>query len=312
MKFIKNKILIIITACFLFLISFSVSAATLYFSPAKGDFSQDQNLVVDLKINTENQSINTVEGYVKFSPEIFDLEKLSDGSSIISFWIKKPESGAGSIAFAGVIPGGYQGQDGLLLRIFLKPNKEGRGVLDLEPTSKVLLNDGLGTEAELKFISTYFNIVKSGTVPIKIKNQILPVVTRDIEPPEAFTPQITRDSNIFDGKWFLVFATQDKNSGIDHYEVLETSNSFDKLRADKKQEVSRWVVTESPYLLKDQKLYSYIYVRAIDKAGNEKLAFLTPTFVPWYKKPLVDIIIGLIILAMLLLIRWLWRKLKHE
>lgn len=302
MKFTKNKILIILITGFLSFVAGATSAATLYFSPAKGDFSQSETLVVDLKINTENQSINTVEGYIKFSPEIFDLEKISDGSSIISFWVKKPESGAGSIAFSGVIPGGYLGQDGLLARIFLRPKKEGLGILEIESSSKVLLNDGLGTEAKLKFTSASFNIIKPGIAPLKPKNQIVPVITKDTEPPEAFSPQIARDLNIFDGKWFLVFATQDKGSGIDFYNVCEGDNE-------------KCVIASSPYLLKNQALNKKIFVKAFDKAGNEKIALLQPTFVSWYKKPIVDIIIGAIILIVLLLVWRLWKKLhtkRHE
>ena len=33
-----------------------------------------------------------------------------------------------------------------------------------------------------------------------------------------------KDPNVFDGKWFLVFAALDKGSGIDHYEVMETNH----------------------------------------------------------------------------------------
>jgi len=37
-----------------------------------------------------------------------------------------------------------------------------------------------------------------------------------------------------------------------------------------------WIETESPRLLKDQELKSHIYVKAIDKAGNETIAAVEP------------------------------------
>ncbi len=306
----KNLLLKIIFSApiflgFGFLLISSASAARLYFVPSKGDFSSDATLIVDLKIDTEGQSINTIEGYLRFSKDIFALEKISDGSSIISFWVKKPEDGAGNIAFAGVIPGGYLGQDGLLMRIFLKPKKEGYGTLEAEPNSKVFLNDGLGTEAGLKFTATSFNIIEPGAaVPIVPKTPKPPTIIVDTEAPEAFSPQIARDPNIFDGKWFFVFATQDKNSGIDRYEIQETKG---------KQPISdNWTAAESPYRLTDQKLYSYIFVKAVDKTGNERIAMLAPTFAPWYKKPIVNIIVGTSILIVVLLVRWLWKLLRQK
>jgi len=59
-----------------------------------------------------------------------------------------------------------------------------------------------------------------------------------------------------DGKYFLVFSTQDKGSGVDHYEVREG-------RFGGFSEVS------SPYILKYQSLDKKIFVKAIDKFGNE-------------------------------------------
>ena len=136
-----------------------------------------------------------------------------------------------------------------------------------------------------------------------ISNQI----SKDTDPPELFTPEITSDSNVFDGRWFLVFAAQDKGSGVANYAVHES-------RQIKSQIATKdWNAAESPYLLNDQKLKSYIYIKAVDKAGNERFIVLPPKFAPWYKKPIVDIILTLVALVVLILIpRWLWeRYTKH-
>ena len=60
-----------------------------------------------------------------------------------------------------------------------------------------------------------------------------------------------------------MFATQDKISGVDIYKVREGSWGFYKQ-------------AESPYLLKYQKLDKKIYVKAIDKGGNERIVVLNP------------------------------------
>ena len=127
------------------------------------------------------------------------------------------------------------------------------------------------------------------------------VSPQDTEPPEEFRPEIGQDPEIFDGKYFLVFVTQDKASGIAGYFVHETTRKKDATLIDTKD----WTEAESPYVLKDQKLRSYIYVKAVDKAGNERIAMVEPRYpIRWYEIWWVWVII-IIIVAYII-----WRKLK--
>ncbi|KPJ56320.1 hypothetical protein AMJ49_05145, partial [Parcubacteria bacterium DG_74_2] len=90
----------------------------------------------------------------------------------------------------------------------------------------------------------------------------------------------------------------DKMSGIDRYEILEEPRiSF--LGTTKKI----WKLGESPYLLEDQSLRSKISVKAIDKAGNERIVKIIPP----YKISWKDIVIVLLILIGIGL---LWRIIK--
>jgi len=74
-----------------------------------------------------------------------------------------------------------------------------------------------------------------------------PVISLDRELPESFTPFVEQSPVLFDGKAVLVFVTQDKLSGIDHYEVAEAKPAFlgdgDLV----------WENAVSPYVLKDQR-----------------------------------------------------------
>jgi len=77
----------------------------------------------------------------------------------------------------------------------------------------------------------------------------------------------------------LVFATQDKGSGIDGYAIHESPRIKTRISTNELME------DESPYLLKDQNLRSYIYVKAVDKAGNERIAMLEPRYpFKWYER----------------------------
>ena len=105
----------------------------------------------------------------------------------------------------------------------------------------------------------------------------------------------------------MVFAAQDKGLGIDYYEIAEKRGS----NITQNYAELLWQKEESPYLLEDQKLKSYIYVRAVDKAGNARIVYLPPQ-APWYKKWPVYILVGLGLAIVVLLIKWLWRKLKSR
>ena len=119
---------------------------------------------------------------------------------------------------------------------------------------------------------------------------------KDTESPENFIPVISNDPNVFDGKFFLVFATQDKGSGIDRYEVREgESGSF--------------FSAQSPYRIKDQSLGVKIFVKAIDKNGNEKIAEVpAQKMALWKQNSLVFGILLVLALLVFLYRKKLWKK----
>jgi len=71
-----------------------------------------------------------------------------------------------------------------------------------------------------------------------------------------------------------------------------------------------FVVSESPHVLKNQKLNVSIYVKAIDKAGNERLVIVSPqNEALWWNDPAIIILaIGALILVVFGVIKWLRRR----
>jgi GxxExxY protein len=235
-------------------------------------------------LNTENEDINAVGGKVVFPETFLKLKEIRDGNSIINFWVDKPRittnknTNGNEIMFSGITPGGFNGERGFLFSVIFQAKQEGRGSIEIQD-AKFLLNDGLGTPAKITAKTLEFVAIRDG---IRDDSWSVP---KDAEPPEDFTPEISQDPNIFDGKYFLVFATQDKNSGIDHYEVCEGNRI-------------KCVIAESPYLLQNQKLNQKIFVKAIDKSGNERMTTIEPRYpLKWYERYEIwaIIIIGLVI-----------------
>jgi len=284
------------TFCFLLLSAFyflpSAMAAEFSFDKKTQELSIGQQFQVDLKINTERDRINAIEGKILFPQEFLELKDIRDGNSIVNFWIDPVRNcvsngveKSDSICFSGIVPGGYQGENGFLFSLVFRAVKQGGGVIEISDV-KALKNDGQGTAAETRTFPLRFSISKE-------VSKAQPAEIKDVFPPESFKPEIGRDSTIFDGKWFLVFAAQDKESGIDHYEVREGKESF--------------VIAESPYLLKNQSLDDKISVKAVDKSGNERVITLpAPKPVAWYENYLI---LAIIILVIAYLVgRVLWRK----
>lgn len=264
--------------------------ATIISIDGLNDIGVNQEFSVNLMVDNEKDTINAIEGYLYFPSDLLSLEKISDGGSIISFWVERPLANEkNQVRFSGIIPGGYDGGKGLIFKIFFKTKKEGAGNIYIN-NAKVLLNDGKGTEANASLVNfpIYITYGMSSFVSENIK---------DVDPPEVFIPIIAKNKNIFNGKYFVVFETQDKGVGIDHYEVSEDGKSF--------------VVAENPYLLKNQNLAGDVLIKAIDKNGNERIASASSLeHKNIYKNFSIYGIILEILLVIFLIIRLWKRKIK--
>lgn len=241
-----------------------------------GDFQ------VDVLLNTQGEAVNAIEGVLVFPQDLLAVGQISDGGSPINFWLQRPKlASGGRVIFSGIIPGGWNGRSKIFAAVF-RASKEGNVSFELADL-KVLLNDGEGTPVKVETIPYVVTIDReAGTGKLEME------AARDKEPPESFGIDLAKRSDVFDGKWFVVFGTQDKQSGLDHFEVAEhKSGLFDFGRPS----VREWVFAESPYVLKDQELKSDIWVRAVDGAGNERIAFLSAPGARWYENFLVWIII---------------------
>ncbi len=245
----------------LFGISLKAVAAELSFQSNQDQISVGQEFELVLFLNTEKENINAIEGKINYSDNL-EIKEIRDGGSIITLWIKKPQLESGQIIFAGITPGGFIIEKGKVFSIIFQVKKIGNTTVSIS-NARILLNDGNGTPAKFTIKKYILNILER---PIMSQT---PLIFEDKNKPVPFKIQISSDPNIFENRKFLVFVAQDKQSGIDYYEVKEGW-------------FGSWKKTESPHLLNDQKLRSYIYVRAVDKTGNIQMATMPPQVISWY------------------------------
>ena len=284
MRYFSIIFLVVIFSCSFVKIAWS---ATIKVERELTSLQVDDVLTVDVVIDSEGQILNAVEVELVFPTEFLEYVDSSDGDSVISLWISKPTlRSTNQIIFSGITPGGFFDVNNHLITLSFKVISEGQGKITVEKAN-LLVHNGLGTEAFVKKQNIHLSTSKGKADTFNN--------TIDDELPESFTPEIIEDPDLFDGSHTLVFATKDKGSGVDYFEVKEGVSS-------------NYARAQSPYLLKHQALDKKIYVKAVDTMGNERIEIFYPqNWQPWHEHTWV--IFSIIILCVLLLIAC-WKILR--
>ncbi len=256
---------------------------SILFEPDKKDFNLVEEFEVKVNIETYGKNINAIQGKIYLSPNL-ELIGIKTGDSIITSWVERPKAEM-PIIFTGVIIGGFEG----LIEVFHYPKKLPGNILTLVVKAKsmgpayiemreprVLLNDGQGTEVEALAPRFSFQILSSVNSTVIEYADTLPVIV---------SAEIMRDPLLYDGKYALIFAGEDKGSGISYFEVQEGKGE--------------WVKTESPYILADQSLRSEINLKAVNFAGKETIQKVALPGTEKRDRNKYILVVGIFILAML-------------
>lgn len=258
----------------------SIEASAL--EPYTGD-----EVVVTILAHT-NESLNATEGVLQYPHDKLSLTEIRDGDSVIHFWVQKEETEPGVFRFSGITTGGFTGPKNNIISLVFTVKAAGEVPLTLTQAS-LLRNDGDGGNA----LTTIRNKVLTSNLG---KDNTETQYTVDEEVPEYFTPEIIRNQNVYDGAPVLVFATQDKGSGMSHYEVREGRFGF-------------FTKATSPHPLKHHALQKTIYIKAVDVRGNERLVILPAVNpIPFWKYAVYTLIALGVITAILYVIKRLWQK----
>ena len=289
---IMKKYFFIISCATLLLLPATVSAATVSLHATPASVGVGDTVRVDVLLDSTIPT-NAFSGAVSYTRATLEPISASDGNSIINLWITHPQLSASPISFAGVTPGGFSGNTGLLFSLLFKVKAAGTANVSLE-NIEVLRNDGLGTKESVTTKPLALSITPKSSGGYKEPS--------DNTPPEPFTAYLGNDSQLFSGKNYLVFMAVDKGSGVDHYVIAESRGpsflvSFSPLS---------WHTATSPYVLADQNLTSTVYLKAVDRAGNERLSVFPPQHLlsTYEKVALLVILIGVALLVLILRRKW--------
>lgn len=250
-------------------------AALVTTSVTSNSVSKDQTLEVLLKIDTEGKQINAVGGDLLYSADFLEIDHILDGQSIVKLWVNKPAAeadtnggGLRKITFSGLVPGGFEGANGKLFSVIFRAKQQGKTALQTK-NIQVLEHSPTGNPLATNESQLVLTITKLGDSPIT------DILITDTNPPEPFSPTIAK-GELFGNEYFLIFNAVDLESGISHYEILETVTSFDTVTVLERVDLP-WKRVENPVRLVDQSLSSYIYLKAVDKLGNARVEKIDPS-----------------------------------
>ncbi len=275
----------------IYFLPLTLHAATLYFEKPSGEYGIGDTLAVPLKLDTSGVAVNAISAEIIFPEALVSVSRIQDANSPVTLWIDPPKISGSSLSFAGIMPGGFTSViepetntnvPATILTVIITVEKAGDGEINFSE-SNLYVNDGKGTRANLLAIPLLLHFNKEGSGKA--------YVIRDNIPPEAFTPLVTNDPNLYDGKYVLIWNTTDKESGIAYYEVKEGNGP--------------WMRAQSPFVLADQTMKGSIKVKAVDQAGNIRIGSTgtAPQF------PIsIFIIPALLILILLLILRRVYTK----
>lgn len=156
--------------------------SAIFISPGSGTFLVGSTFDISIYVDTNGNSVNAVEANIKFPPNKLAIVKPSGGKSLIELWVAQPtySNTIGTASFTGIIPNGANTRSGLITTITFRAIAPGQATISFLPNSKVLSNDGVGTETILDLGRAVFNLSP--------------------KPPEG--PKIFSPTHPFQGTWY--------------------------------------------------------------------------------------------------------------
>ncbi len=146
-------------------------------SPRSGSFVEGSTFQVPILLNSKNKNINGVEVRINFDKEKLSIVDPSGGTSIIGLWVEPPvfDNTHGTASYVGVVPGGITTGSGLIDTITFKAKSPGKAVVSISSSSKILLNDGLGTGAQVDVGRAEYTILSKAPEGVVVFSETHPV-----------------------------------------------------------------------------------------------------------------------------------------
>ncbi len=123
-------------------------AAALLLSPSTGTFTVGSTFDISIILDTQGKSVNALDVDLQFPADRLQLVSPKTSVSVISVWTSQPQfnNQTGRVHLQGGIPRGINLSNALVASLTFRVKSVGSAILRFGDESKVLLNDGLGTD----------------------------------------------------------------------------------------------------------------------------------------------------------------------
>lgn len=213
------------------------SAAVLSISPTSIDVTQGDTVTVSVRLDTQDQAVNAVQTTVRFPSDKLKLISAVPGSIFSLITPNSPFIDTGKVSFsAGAVSPGFTGKSGTIMTLKFSAQITGTAAITFD-SSKVLLNDGAGTDALNNSIGGTINIAEQKVVPVVepvTEAAEIPVVT---SVSNSKLPEVTSISTPDQNSWYsthnisLLWTRPEKAYGfsfnLDQKPNGEPNNSLD-------------------------------------------------------------------------------------
>src|SRR3989338_2562679 len=124
-----------------------VPRAEVYLLPRTGSFTEGSTFDVPVFINTNKARIKNLEIKINFDKDKLTIIQPSGGISIVGVWDESPsyDNLLGTVSYIGTIPDGIVTESGLVGNVTFKAIGTGQAKITIDSSSKVILDDNIGT-----------------------------------------------------------------------------------------------------------------------------------------------------------------------
>lgn len=145
---LKRILLWGIPILFIFVPTYFASAASLTIEPSHGSVVVGGTFDVSIYLDTEGESINALDIFLQFPPEKLQMVSPATGNSIVGVWTSQPRfnNQDGTVRLQGGVPRGINVSRGLVATLTFRARGVGNAVIKFGAESKILANDGRGTD----------------------------------------------------------------------------------------------------------------------------------------------------------------------
>lgn len=249
---------------FLFLLPFSVDAASLYLSPSTLTLTPGQIGTFTVYVESSAQAMNAVSGSVFVSGAT--VSGASKTGSIVSFWAAEPSAVGSQVSFEGVVLSpGYTGAAGKVLSFSVRASAAGTYSANFISGS-VLANDGKGTDIT--------SSTRGGSITVQAAAPTTPVdedEAQNSDPVASSAPVVRSDEFPSPDEWYAVSSgtfTWDLPSGVTAVRTLldQNKSSVPSILLDGR--------TTSRHVVDIPEGINYFHVQFKDAAGWSRIAHM--------------------------------------